>query len=187
MKLKTSSKMPQKCKYSENDEKCKIQASYGSPSDRKVLFCKNHKSNDHIDLRSQKCQHIEEGIRCSTQASFGSEKDNKKLFCCEHKRQDDIDLKSQKFEFINDNGEKCKKQITFIFNSNKRCGEHRIPEGKQFRSKLCSFIDPENKTKCTIIASYGIESRNFCAKHKSVSDKSLAGYICKNCNSTEAH
>ena len=51
--------MPHKCKFSENDEKCSTQASYGSPTDRKVMFCKLHKAADHIDLRSQKCQWVE--------------------------------------------------------------------------------------------------------------------------------
>lgn len=187
MKLKTSSKMPQKCKYSENDEKCKIQASYGSPSDRKVLFCKNHKSNDHIDLRSQKCQHIEEGIRCSTQASFGSEKDKKKLFCREHKRQDDIDLKSQKCKFQSDNGQKCINQAIYGTNYNKDfCSEHKNNQHVENRSRKCIFKNSDN-TYCNKVASFGTKKRTFCSLHRTQNCNRLAGYNCKNCEITEAH
>ena len=176
-----------KCKFNENDEKCSVQASYGSPTDRKVLFCKLHKAEDHIDLRSQKCQHVEKGIRCSIQASFGSEKDKKKLYCCQHKRKGDVDLKSQRCDYKLTNGKQCKKQATYKGIATMRCGDHRLKDGKQFRSKLCSYVDPETKAKCKLTANFGSEKREFCSRHKSAQDEHLAGHNCQNCKVTEAH
>jgi hypothetical protein len=179
--------MPHKCKFSENDEKCSTQASYGSPTDRKVMFCKLHKAADHIDLRSQKCQWVEKGERCTVQATYGSENDKKKLFCKEHKREIDIDLKSQKCDYMFEEGKTCYRQARFKSSENMRCGEHRLENSQQMRNKLCSFIDPKTNEKCDVIASFGLKNRNLCSKHKSKSDKSFAGYTCKQCLITEAH
>ena len=67
--------MPWFCEHPD----CKRQANFGVKGNKAVL-CKEHKSNDMINITKKCCEHTE----CTRHAQYGYSK-NKPLFCNEHK------------------------------------------------------------------------------------------------------
>ncbi len=173
--------MPQYCKFIKDDVKCDKQASYGDEKEEIVLYCKSHKRENDICLRSSKCIHLDEKGRCRTQPSYGNEKDRKLLYCVKHKRDTDIELKSTKCIV-----DKCKKQAVYGTDKKIHCYNHKDENEIDLCSNKCKYVDNDG-IKCTTVASFGEKIREFCSKHKKDKDKCLAGYQCILCSKNEAH
>jgi hypothetical protein len=171
--------MPQYCQVksciSEKTNK-RTQASYGFLSDKKVIFCKEHKQHGMVDLRSNKCVDCQlENLEHIPQASYGQEGE-KAIHCIKHALETDVDLKSQKC-----NATGCKNQAIWGVDKKVRCGEHKKEGDKNLISSFCIEIG------CSITASYGYENKKkriYCKEHSKGKDNvvNLIPYtICKHC------
>jgi hypothetical protein len=173
--------MPQYCKFVKDDINCDKQASYGDEKEEIVLYCKSHKRENDICLRSSKCIYSDEKGRCRTQPSYGCEKERKLLYCILHKRNTDIDLKSTKCIF-----DKCNNQAVYGIDKTIHCYKHKEENEIDLRSNKCKYID-ENGIKCILTANYGYKIREYCSHHKKDNNIRLSGYQCLLCNKNEAH
>jgi len=171
--------MPQYCQVknciSEKTNK-RTQASYGFLKDKKVIFCKEHKQDGMVDLRSNKCVDCQlENVEHIPQASYGQEGE-KAIHCIKHALDSDVDLKSKKCNVTG-----CKNQAIWGVDKKVRCGEHKKEGDKNLANSYCIHGG------CGLTASYGYENKKkriYCKEHSKGKENivNLVPYaICKHC------
>jgi len=156
-------------------ENCKINARYNYLSEKKPIFCKNHKLPEMYNTIDKKC----EFENCKTQANYNYENFKKGIYCFTHKLSDMIDVKNKKCEFEN-----CKKQPTFNFeneNIGLYCKVHKLLNMIDVKNKKCEFKN------CKKQPTFNFKNENiglYCKEHVLVNMVDIKSKRCKyeNCD-----
>jgi hypothetical protein len=151
---------------------CKTHGTFGDPNDEKrKLYCKQHKQNNHIRLKGPKCCFE----NCSISPSF-MEKSTELLFCKLHSENKQVTvLRSRKC--IND---LCDEVALYGILGSKpvRCKKHIIENDRYRPTKQC------NSVACKELATHGltIYSLSHCAAHATDNEIDLVQKKCIKCN-----
>jgi hypothetical protein len=118
---------------------CTTHPSYNLSTETKALYCKKHKKENMIDIKSKLCQYI----KCKNDAIYGI-KDKKSQFCFEHKKENMINL------YLDNkcNVDNCEKEHEIIIDNIKFCLTH-CPDNKIeiILKRKCKYCDIEEDSK----------------------------------------
>lgn len=150
------------------EEKCKTRASYGFDGD-KMIYCKEHKTEEMIDLNSRKC----EVGGCNVQPVFAFENE-RAIRYNKHKEENMIDVRSVFCEFGD-----CKIRASFGYEKSERCSKHK-EDGMllTYKTLLCNVED------CLKCCCYGFEGEQAskCFDHKEENMINVRSERCGDCD-----
>lgn len=146
------------------DDTCKTRASYGFDGD-KMIYCKEHKSEEMIDLNARKC----EIDGCNVQPVYAFENE-RAIRCNKHKEENMIDVRSMFCEV-----EDCRIRASFGYDRSERCSYHKEKDmNLVFKSLICDNKD------CFKYCCYGFieEKASKCFDHR---EENMINVISKKC------
>jgi EsV-1-7 cysteine-rich motif len=140
------------------NENCSTQAVFNLPGETKGKWCKQHKTNDMIDVFNPKCRYE----NCKKQPSFNYIDEKKGMYCQFHKLDGMVDIKPRKYcEYKG-----CKTRACFNHTTEsvpKFCSLHKDPDMVDItKSKLCS------EDGCNKQPTFGFagETATHCKTHR---------------------
>ena len=143
------------CKFAN----CNKRPNYNLPSEKKGLFCSEHKTENMIDVKNTRCCHL----NCMTIPNYNLPSEKKGLFCSEHKTENMIDIKHTRC--CHDN---CMTRPNYNLPTETKglfCVEHKTENMIDVINKRCLFIN------CIKQPTFNIPTETkglFCSEHKSV-------------------
>jgi hypothetical protein len=150
-------------------EGCEIWAAFGSKEDDVPVFCKEHKHEDHIDVKNKRCEH--EG--CDLHPTFGSKEDGNIRFCKKHKHGNHVDVQSKRCEHKG-----CETLPTY---GNKEDNVRRFCITHKGAHHVNVVVNVCRHEGCEIRPSYGSKEdrvRIFCSAHKITGHVDLVSKRC---------
>jgi hypothetical protein len=147
-------------------QECHKEAIFALP-DKKATHCKDHKTDDMVDVRSKTC--LYQG--CSIKPSFNVKGSKTGLYCFEHKTESMVNVISKRCKHTD-----CNTQASFGNEDStaEYCKKHALPGMIDVVNKICIEQD------CTTRACYGIPgtTRTHCETHKTDSMILLRRITC---------
>jgi hypothetical protein len=115
---------------------------FNKPGEKRGLFCKEHASEDMIDVKHELC--LDE--TCSVRASYNFPGNKTPIFCKTHSYDNMILVNSEEKEDKKEKCRKCDAEYEFLYNSKKYCAEH-YPEKDKIKKlkKICKICDIEQE------------------------------------------
>lgn len=145
---------------------CNKRALYGSPDDRKPLFCSEHKPATYIHVFHKYC----EVSGCTTRASYGDADSKTKKYCATHKALGMIVVNAHYCQH-----NECNKVATFKVDATDTwfCASHK-PDWVMSTDKRCQHEG------CTVQPSFGYQSNKptHCKMHKEPDMMNVKGLKC---------
>ena len=145
--------MPIKCIH----QNCTSRPSYNLPTEKKSLYCKEHKKDNMIIVKNRQCNNE----NCNKQASYNISTENIPLYCKEHIKENMIDIRSKRCLYEN-----CNRGPSYNLPTEKTplyCKEHKQDNMVNVKSYKCLY---EN---CPKRPSYNIPTKKtalYCKEHK---------------------
>jgi len=158
-----------KCRY----ENCTKQPAFNNPTETKALYCREHKLENMINVKSKRCSYE----NCMTHPVFNYSTETKALYCVEHKLENMIDVKSKRCSYEN-----CTTRPGYNNPTETKalyCVEHKLENMIDVKHKRCSY---EN---CTKIPTYNNPTETkalYCFEHKT---PEMIAVDKKNCQHTK--
>jgi hypothetical protein len=159
---------------------CHSQPSYNLPDEKIGIYCKKHKLQDMIDVRSKKCQFP----TYDKQPVYNIQGKNTRIFCKEHKEPGMVNVcEKRKCQFLD-----CVIRPSYNLPDEKigiYCKDHKEIDMIDVVSKKCHFPKCDSLTPCynTIGETSGI----FCFEHKKIGMVDIRNKKCIECNDTLAN
>ena len=144
---------------------------YNLSTEKKALYCKEHKKENMIDVKHKRCIHN----GCTTRPNYNLSTETKALYCKEHKKENMIDIKHKRC--VDNDG--CMTRPSYNLPTETKalyCKKHKKENMIDIKSKLCQYI------KCKNDAIYGTKNKRaqFCFEHKKENMINL--YLDNKCN-----
>ena len=156
------------CKHVFDDGKKCTNIAYFNLIELSGAFCKEHKTDDMINVYSPFCTYVSEtNLKCAKHAGWGYATDKKKVRCAEHHLDGMDDLKHPLCK-----EPKCPHRRSYGFPKDKimtHCAEHKKTGMVNLKHKMCEECEKTKKVEDVLIASYnynGESAGRFCKKHQ---------------------
>ena len=152
---------------------CPKRPSYNIPSNKKPLYCKDHKRDNMINVKHKKCIHK----NCPLIASFNLPTEKTPLYCGDHKKPSMINLGKK-----NCQKSKCKELAIFGFKDKKPhfCIAHRQPKMiNLILENKCSILDCDDEHTDIV------DNIKYCNKHIPENSLTNVKRLCKYCDIKE--
>lgn len=156
---------------------CKIcgkRAVFNMIGEKKGKYCKQHKTEEMVDVVNIKCLHKD----CKIQPVYNYPNENKGKYCSLHALDGMVDVRHDQCEICKN----IRANFGFVGEKQTRCFEHKLENMILNSYRICVGNEDED---CKDIATFGIFEPFHCEFHSNENEICLLTKECKNCNRKE--
>lgn len=152
------------------DENCNIRPCYNFEDETSPIYCKSHKKENMIDVKSKKC--LEEN--CTTRPCYNFEGEKTAIYCKTHKKENMVDIKSKRCK-----EENCTTRPSYNYEGETLplyCNTHKRANMINIMCERCTEED------CKIRPSYNFEGEKtaiYCKTHRKENMIDIRSKRCK--------